>query len=338
MLTPTLRLSSNEIQYATWADHRHSYSGTHQKTQGVVKGEFEILDNLPPHLAQGLFAKPGKHPAALRHSTETTALIDDRVPQPRGVGLKIFNVEGDKLRPDGKDPKTMDFEFNSSPILELANAPICKEIIRLRMKHGGCPADLDAALKQRDDYKVQDARNHVPLVSLVSQRQYSQSAFRYGDYVAKFALVPAAPQQLQDKDKELQDSDGPHGYHKWTQEYYKNNAAEFDFQVQLLERDFFKQSNEEAVEDARIDWPQDKYPYVTVAKMRVQPQDAFSHKRVTFWEDRIRVDPWHGLKIHKPLGSINRVRKGVYKASSAYRRKLNATTEVTVTSIDDIPD
>lgn len=50
------------------------------------------------------------------------------------------------------------------------------------------------------------------------------------------------------------------------------------------------------------------------------------------------MDPWHGLKVHKPLGSINRVRKGVYKASSAYRRKLNATREVTVTSIDDIPD
>lgn len=55
-------------------------------------------------------------------------------------------------------------------------------------------------------------------------------------------------------------------------------------------------------------------------------------------EDRIRVDPWHGLRELQPLGSINRVRKGVYKASSAYRRKLNATTEVTVTSLDDIPD
>lgn len=69
---------SNEIQYATWADHRHSYSGTHQKTHGVVKGELEILDNLPSHLAQAMFARPGKYPAAIRHSTETTALIDDR--------------------------------------------------------------------------------------------------------------------------------------------------------------------------------------------------------------------------------------------------------------------
>ncbi|CAO1620202.1 unnamed protein product [Sympodiomycopsis kandeliae] len=328
----------NDIQFATWADHRHGYSGTHQKTHGVVKGELEILGNLPPELAQGMFAKAGKYPAAMRHSTETTALIDDRVKQPRGIGLKVFNIEGEKLRPDGKDPKTQDFEFNSSPILELAKADVCREIIRLRMTHGGCPADLDAALKKRDDYDIQDGRNRAPNVSPLVQRQYSQSAFRYGDNVAKFALIPVNTEQLKDKAKEITDEDGAHGFMKWVHGYFENNGAEWDLQVQLLEKDFLQETKNLAVEDARIDWPQDRYPYVTVAKMRIPAQKAFSHKRVVFWEDRIRVDPWHGLKIHKPLGSINRVRKGVYKASSAYRRKLNATTEVMVTSLDDIPD
>lgn len=262
-------------------------------------------------------------------------MIDDRVRQPRGIGLKVFQVEGEKMRPDGRDPKTHDLEFNSSPILELGNARTCRDIIALRLQHGGCPAALDGALKQRDDYDVQDARNHIPAVNLLAQRQYSQSALRYGDYIAKFALVPTF--KVQDGDREISASDGGHAFKEMMRAHYASHDSEFDLQVQLLERDFFAKERA-AVEDARIDWPQSKYPYVTVAKLRIPKQESFSHKRVTFWEDRLRLDPWHGLQVHRPLGSINRVRKGVYKASSTYRRRLNATTEVTVASIDDIPD
>lgn len=60
--------------------------------------------------------------------------------------------------------------------------------------------------------------------------------------------------------------------------------------------------------------------------------------RRVFWEDRLRLNPWDGLRVHLPLGSINRVRKGVYRASAVHRRKLNATFAVDCTSIDDIPD
>ena len=197
--------------------------------------------------------------------------------------MKVFNVEGEKMRMDKKDPKTQDFEFNTSPVLELGDAETCREIIRLRMTHGGCPADLDAALKKRDDYEVQDGRNRAPNVSLLAQRQYSQSAYRWGDFVAKYAMIPSNPKQLEDKDKEITESDGAHAWMKVTTDYYAKNGAEWDFQVQLLEKDFLKETNNCAVEDARINWPQDRFPYITVAKVRIPPQDAFSHKRVTFW-------------------------------------------------------
>ncbi len=70
-----------------------------------------------------------KFPVAMRYSTETTDLIDDRVPQPRGVGLKVFGAKGPKLRKDMKDPETQDFEFNSCAFLELGNARTCRDII-----------------------------------------------------------------------------------------------------------------------------------------------------------------------------------------------------------------
>jgi hypothetical protein len=60
--------------------------------------------------------------------------------------------------------------------------------------------------------------------------------------------------------------------------------------------------------------------------------------RKTFWEDRIRLDPWHGLKTLQPLGSPNRLRRAVYPASSALCRKMNGRREINVTSLDQIPD
>lgn len=44
-----------------------------------------------------------------------------------------------------------------------------------------------------------------------------------------------------------------------------------------------------------------------------------------------------GLQTLQPLGSSNRLRKVVYPASSALRRKMNATTEFHIKSLDELP-
>lgn len=270
----------------------------------------------------------------MRYSTETTDLIDDRVPQPRGVGMKVFGAKGEKLRQDNRDPETQDFEFNSAPALELGNARTCRDIIALRLKHGGDNQGLDADLKKRDDYKVQNARNVAPNVHLIAQRQYSQSAIRYGDYVVKYRLLPTSDAQKALANKTVSESDkGTTVLKDWLQQYFAENEATYDFQVQFLEN-----LDEQPIEDARVEWDQEKYPYVTVAKLVLPKQESFPPKRVAFWEDNNRLDVWHGLVEHKPLGSINRLRKGVYKASATFRRRMNGKQEVIVDDISQIPD
>lgn len=60
-----------DIQKAQYNVHRHCFSGTHARTQGIVKGKFIVPDDLPQHLKQGeLFAKGGEYPLAARYSTE----------------------------------------------------------------------------------------------------------------------------------------------------------------------------------------------------------------------------------------------------------------------------
>lgn len=263
----------------------------------------EILPNLPSHLSQSMFATPGKHDIALRFSSEPTDLVPDNLPQPRGIGMKVFNVVGKKMRPDGQDPQTQDLEFNSSPILELGSAEVCRDIIGLRLQYGACPADLTAALRKRDDFDVQDARNHGPNQHVFAQRQYSQSAFRYGEYIAKFALVPAPDSKnILCTDHLVKEADSPTtALRNGLTEYLEKNPADFLLQVQLCQ-----DLQQQPVEDSRIDWNQEKFPFETVAKVHIPSQDPFLPKRVAFWRDEMRVDPWHGLESLKPLGSINR--------------------------------
>lgn len=53
----------------------------------------------------------------MRYSSLTPKLVPDNIPAPRGIGMKIFGVKGEKLW--GEDKKTQDWTFNNYPILEL---------------------------------------------------------------------------------------------------------------------------------------------------------------------------------------------------------------------------
>lgn len=247
---------------------------------------------------------------------------------------QVFDVPGPKLREDGVDTETQDFEFNSSPVLELGNARTCRDIIALRLLHGSDGAGLDAALKKRDDYTVQNGRNVAPNVHLAAQRQYSQSAIRFGDYVAKYRLLPTSDAQIALATKAVGPQDhGATVLKDWLHDFFQHNDATYDFQVQLLEN-----PQEQPIEDVRIEWDPKKYPYVTVAQVTIPKQESFPPKRVAFWEDNNRVDVWHGLVEHKPIGSINRLRKVVYAASAKFRHQTNGAEEIFVKSIDQIPD
>ena len=69
------------------------------------------MEDLPPHLAQSLFSKPGRYPMAMRYSTEPgDPSLDDRIAMPRGVGMKVFNVEGEMFD-IGKSYPTQDIEY-----------------------------------------------------------------------------------------------------------------------------------------------------------------------------------------------------------------------------------
>src|SRR5215831_16073324 len=72
--------------------------GAHAKTYGVVKAEVQILRNVPPAYAQGIYAKPDRHGALIRFSSASAHLgADATLGGVLGCAAKIFDVPGKKL-------------------------------------------------------------------------------------------------------------------------------------------------------------------------------------------------------------------------------------------------
>ena len=151
--------------------------------------------------------------------------MQDRIPQPRGFAIKVFDVQGEMLD-EGKDVPTHDIEFNSTPALDLADAKTTKEIIDLRIKYGNNQPELYKHLDARKDTALQKARDQVRNTHLESTRQYSQTAYRYGDYVIKYCLVPNSETQKKLYDETVKPDDGSDILHRWLQNFHKEHDAE----------------------------------------------------------------------------------------------------------------
>lgn len=326
----------NRIQERNLAHHKHGFRGTHVKTQAIVKGSLTVLPDLPPELSQGLFSTPGaQHPIAIRYANEPIFWQDDRAPGPRGCGMKVFNVAGPGpfMDPQGEQTHTQDFTFNNAPILELRDLDTTVEIFTLRERYFDDKDGLAAQLEKRKDKDLQFAPQGLPNHHFMAYTMHSQSAYRYGDYIAKHALFPTGELQQALADKApITDASDPQQHRVWLKEFFASHDAEFDFRIQLC-RDLDRMS----VEDTSVDWSATSYPFQTVARIVLPKQDALKEARTDFWDNHMKLNVWYGLEAHRPLGSVNRLRRTLYQASVKKREQMNNTDVKYVSSVDEIP-
>jgi hypothetical protein len=100
--------------------------------------------------------------------------------------------------------------------------------------------------------------------------------------------------------------------------FFADHGATWDLRVQLC-TDLAAMP----VEDSSKPWSEEMSPYVTVARITAQPQDAWSPQNVKSVDDAMAFSPWHGILAHQPLGSIMRVRKETYDKSALFRSERN---------------
>ena len=61
--------SFDRVRQMVFEKHRHAERDAHAKSHGALRGELQIYDDLPEHLAQGLFAQGRTYPVIVRFST-----------------------------------------------------------------------------------------------------------------------------------------------------------------------------------------------------------------------------------------------------------------------------
>jgi hypothetical protein len=107
--------------------------------------------------------------------------------------------------------------------------------------------------------------------------------------------------------------------------HLQDQEARFDLLVQL-------QTDPVAmpVEDPTVAWDERVSPLRKVATVRIPPQRFETKERMVLGEN-LSFSPWHTLPEHRPLGGINRVRKGVYEALSKRRHEHNGVVNVVAT-------
>ncbi|MEX2283044.1 MAG: catalase family protein [Gemmatimonadota bacterium] len=270
---------------------------------GCVQAEFTVPDDLPPDLRVGLFSVPRTYPAWIRFAN--AASQSDQKKDVRGMSISLSDVSGKNLTPG---VTKQDFVLNSHPVMVAANTRDFLDLLRA----------LEGSAVRRILYIV----SHVPTVrrGLASRANptshldiwyWSTTPYLFGEGRAvKYAVRPCSPTRstlpAQLTKTYLRDAMRSH---------LDKAEACFDFLVQVQ-----KDSRTTPIEDATVEWKEEDSAYRQVARIRIPRQNIEEPGRMNLCEETA-FNPWHSLSEHRPLGSLNRARREIYRAMAEFRRQ-----------------
>ncbi len=327
--------------------------GVHPKDHGCVQATFEVFDNLPEELRVGVFSKPGtRYPAWIRFSNAAVLVAPDSLTSPtrhgsRGMAIKLMGVSGSPLV-EATGPLTQDFLMVNHPVFAFSNVEdydALSEVLlkdgdkpdrffaeRIHRKPDGTPDVKDPATMRAlrtllISQRIQSAKVSTdptkpgayqePPASPVDNRYFSAAPYLFGPNKAmKYSAKPTNP-----RSGVAPDIADVNYLRKALLERLAGAGAEdvvFEFQVQLRTFDDLRGKLETEIEDACVEWNEATFPFVSVAKITIPNQNFDTPDRRRRCE-ALFFTPWHGISDHQPIGGINRLKHGVYRASSAFR-------------------
>lgn len=328
-----------------WAfkKYKHGIRDAHAKSHGILRGEMKVYSDLPEHLRQGLFATPTTYPVIARVSSTHPAIRPDKIRGVRAVALKVLNVEGERLSPDGVH--TQDFVLVNHSEFPYADAqdyykkgmPAARVLARLPDTALWVLTEVLAAVQRVLALFGGRLPGALTLFTepnnlVLGETFHSAAPLRYGKYVAKLSLVPYSKSVRRLQGRLLPRNAGPDVHREMVTNFFCVNSAEYEVRAQLC-------TNSEAmpIEDATVPWSEEASRPQGVARITFPIQHSDGVYRRAFGDDVLSFNSWRGLVAHRPLGSINRLKKRVYDASSDYRHMVNNAPQIEPASIDDLP-
>lgn len=331
--------------------YRHAYRPVHAKSHGLLLGTLQALPNLPAELKQGLFATGEAHPVLMRFSTNPGDMLADSVSSPRGLAMKVLNVEGDKV-PNHTGETTQDFVcINGNKFAAPDPEGFLKQI-----KQFDAGLDIGEGAKEAVS-TVARATNavlkaiHLPSATLegigaasvhpLGESFSTIAPVRYGDYVAKIGFAPASENLKALVGKSIDLHEDYNALQLEISRFFRHEDAVWDVKVQLALADApgtGEKDRKFPIERADVEWPENESPWQTVAAITVKAQDTYSDARQTYVDERLSFTPWHALEAHQPLGGIMRSRLKAYEEAIKYRVQRNERERAEPRSAEEIPE
>ena len=285
---------------------------THTKSNGLVKGRFHVLPNLPDELRVGLFRESRSYDCWIRFSNSDSFISNDKAKDFRGISLKLFEVEGEKLQPDERG--TFDFVLLGHEVFFAKHPRDFLAFFRLlfRFKKPLGPL-LYLLTRWRQAYNIFSGRKVFGNPLEISW--FSAVPYRFGNRAVKYRIPKSKPLTPPDKNDpdylrrrlavSLQERD-------WT--------LDFEIQFQLDPHDH-------PIESALIPWKNS--PFYKVAEIHLPRQEFSSPPQLKF-DENLTYNPWHCTADHRPLDGINRARRDVYHALQEFRLSENQQKRIDV--------
>ncbi|MCB1875157.1 MAG: catalase family protein [Chromatiales bacterium] len=288
--------------------------GGNTKTQGMVRAEFIVHDDLPPEFRHGIFAEPRRYRAWVRFSGPgpyVTPDIDDVGFM--SISIKLMGVPGPKLMDEEKH--TQDFFGVSTPTFVTpdtrANANLQKwsqknaqifHFLNFRNSH------LLDGIMQGLWTKTQSSPFEAPYFSCVPYLLGEGQAMQYSIWPTskRKTPIPRLPRRP------------PDDYLRQAMVGALNHGdVDLDFRIQLQTDPHLM-----PIENAAVLWPERLSPRVSVATLRIPKQNFDTSAQIAFAR-RLSYNPWHCIPEHRPLGNQGRARRQMYWALSKLRHDKN---------------
>ena len=289
--------------------------GGNTKTQGIVRGEFIVHDNIPAAMRHGIYAKPQTFPAWVRFSGPgpyITPDIDDVGFM--SISIKLMGVPGAKLMDEEKF--TLDMFGVSTPTFVTpdtkANAQLQIESLKnaqiFYFLNFTRPHVLDLIMQSLFT-KTQSSPLEAPYFSCVPYLLGEGQAMQYSVWPKSKKRTPIPRLPLRPPDDYLRDA---------MVASLADGDVEFDIRLQLQTDPHLM-----PIENNAVLWPEKLSPRVSVATLRLPKQKFDSPAQMAFAK-KLSYNPWHTIAEHRPLGNQSRARRRMYLELSRLRHTMNA--------------
>ena len=294
--------------------------GGNTKTHGLVRATVTVREDLPEHLRHGVFATQRSYPAYIRYSGPGPDVpADIRDVGFSSMAIKIMDVPGEKLMDEEKFTQDMmgvcTPTFVTPDVRENAKLQYWS-LIDMPIYYFLNPLDSHIL-----DFLMQALWNETQFNPL-GHRYFSCVPYLLGEGQAmmySFAPKTKVPTRIPGV---------PFGSPSFN--YLRENMiktldekdVEFDLLIQVQ-----TDPHRMPIENAAVRWPEKLSPFIPAATIHI-PKQKFNSPAQFEFTKRFKINPWHCLPAHRPLGNQSRARRRMYDELSKFRQEMNKTTHL----------